>query len=206
VLSSSSPFIGCQYFTVRGVRTLNGKIVQHQLSQYYMKAKDKESLPIPAKISFYHFMDESFHFNSSMLISKEVVSSLPPPSRVESAIANVALLGCQRDHYNFCTAVNGIFWYDPAIFSPIEKMLRSPAFGLDQRDARELMRASFCEETDGGLAAYRTHQTALDSYKQYLADMNYVWKRNKDMSIMGKNSLASHLETNRRAFRAYAAA
>jgi hypothetical protein len=204
VLSSSSPFIGCQYFTVRGVRTLNGKIVQHQLSQYYMKAQDKESMPIPSKISFFHFMDESYHFNSSMVISKDVVNSLPDPNRVESSIANVALLGCQKDHFNFCTAVNGIFWYDPAILDSIKRVLVSPAFGLGEKDARDLVKRSFCEENEGMHAAFKTHQTALDSYKQYLSDMKYVWKANKDMSVMGKNSLASHLETNRRALRAWA--
>jgi hypothetical protein len=206
VLSSSNAFIGCQYFTVRGVRTLNGKIVQHQLSQYYQKAADKDSMPIPARISFYHFMDESFHFNSSMVISKDVVNSLPEPTRAESVVANMALLGCQRDHYNFCTAVNGIFWYDPAIFGSIEKVLRSPAFGLGEREARRLIEASFCEENEGMHASQKTHTTALESYKQYLGDMSYVWKQNKEMSVMGKSSLAAHLETNRRAFRAYARA
>ncbi|HVH44625.1 MAG TPA: hypothetical protein VM925_19860 [Labilithrix sp.] len=204
VLSSSNPFIGCQYFTVRGVRTLNGKIVQHQLSQHYMKAQDKGSMPIPSKISYYHFMDESFHFNSSMLISKEVMNSLPTPSRIESTIANVALLGCQRDHYNFCTAVNGIFWYDPAMFGAIEKVLTSKRFGLDRRGALELMERSLCSENEGVLASYRTHQTARESYKQYLAGMDYVWKQNKDMAVMGKNSLEQHLADNRRAFRVYA--
>ena len=206
LLSSSNAFIGCQYFTVRGVRTLNGKIVQHQLSQYYQKAPDKDAMPIPARVSFYHFMDESFHFNSSMVISKDVVNSLPDPTRAESLVANTALLGCQKDHYNFCTAVNGIFWFDPAIFASIEKVLRSPIFGLDEAGARALIEKSFCEENDGMHASQKTHRTALDSYKQYLSDMKYVWKPNKEMSVMGKNTLASHLETNRRAFRAYARA
>ena len=33
VLSSGNPFIACQYFTVRGLRTLNGKQVQQRLGQ-----------------------------------------------------------------------------------------------------------------------------------------------------------------------------
>ena len=81
----------------------------------------------------------------------------------------------------------------------------SPAFGLGEKDAKDLVKRSFSEENDGMHAAFKTHQTALDSYKQYLGDMKYVWKANKDMSVMGKNSLASHLETNRRALRAWAA-
>jgi hypothetical protein len=168
-----------------------------------MKAAEKDAMPSPAKISFFHFMDESFHFNSSMVISKDVVNSLPDPTRAESIVANVALLGCQKDHYNFSTAINGIFWHDPAVLPAIEKVLRSKHFGLNEKDARELMRKSFCEENEGMLASQKTHSTALDSYKQYLADMKYVWKANKEMSVMGKNNLAAHLETNRRAFRAW---
>jgi len=138
-----------------------------------------------------------------MVISKDVVNSLPDPTRMESIIANTALLGCQKDHYNFSTAINGIFWHDPAVMPAIEKVLRSKHFGLNEKDARELMRKSFCEENEGMIASQKTHSTALDSYKQYLADMKYVWKANKEMSVMGKNTLAAHLETNRRAFRAF---
>ncbi|MGD1863507.1 MAG: hypothetical protein ACFB0D_03025 [Phormidesmis sp.] len=34
LLSAGNTFLACQYFTVRGLRTLNGKLVQHQLSQF----------------------------------------------------------------------------------------------------------------------------------------------------------------------------
>ncbi len=207
VLASSNPFIGCQYFTVRGVRTLNGKIVQHQLSQYYSKAAEheKEGMPVPSKISYYHFRDESFHFNSSMLISKEVIRSLPDPTPFESAVANLALLGCQRDHYNFSTAINGIFWYDPALFAAVERVLCSDRFGMSAREARDMMARCFCEENEGMHAAEQTHRTAHESYKQYLADMTYVWKKNRDMTIMGESTLAQHLGNSRTAMRSYIA-
>ncbi len=204
VLASSNAFIGCQYFTVRGVRTLNGKIVQHQLSQHYSKSTEKENMPAPSKISFYHFMDESYHFNSSMLISKDVIRSLPTPTPLESTIANLALLGCQRDHFHFSTAINGIFWYDPALFSAVEKLLCSAAFGLDRAGARQMLDRCFGEENAGMHASYATHRTALDSYKQYLADMTYVWKRNREMELMAKSTFSGHLLANRHALRARA--
>ncbi|MEO0771443.1 MAG: P-aminobenzoate N-oxygenase AurF, partial [Cyanobacteria bacterium J06649_4] len=71
LLSAGNTFLACQYFTVRGLRTLNGKLVQHQLSQFCQNIGqgDVESAPIPSQISHYHFLDESFHFNSSTLIS-----------------------------------------------------------------------------------------------------------------------------------------
>lgn len=206
VLSSSNAFIGCQYFTVRGVRTLNGKLVQHQLSQYYAKSKDKDAMPIPSKISYYHFMDESFHFNSSMVISKEVINSLPRPTAFESLVANAALRGCQKDHENFSTAINGIFWFDPSLFAVVEKILRSKAFGLSASDARELVRRSFCEENEGMHASFATHRTACESYKKYLESLDYVWRENKEMSLMAKSDLSRHLKANRRGFEKFARA
>ena len=51
MLSAGNAFIACQYFTVRGLRTLNGKIVQHQLSQYYANHPDRDAAPIHSAIS-----------------------------------------------------------------------------------------------------------------------------------------------------------
>src|SRR5262245_18394050 len=174
LLSSGNAFIGCQYFAVRGVRTLNGKLIQHQLSQFYSKSQDKEYAAIPAKISFYHFLDESFHFNSSTVISHDVLQSLKPPTKFERMVANRALSGSQRDHYHFSTAINGLFWYDPALFPKIYKILRSPLFGMNDRDARRMMIDCFTKENDGLQRSAKSRQIAIDSYREYLADLDYV--------------------------------
>lgn len=204
LLSSGNAFIGCQYFTIRGVRTLNGKLVQHQLSQYYMKHPEKENAPIPSKISYYHFLDESYHFNSSTIISHDVVKALPEPTAFERRVVNMALLGCQKDHASFSVLINGIFWHDPATFSTVERLLRSKVFGMSQKDAREMIRRCFTEESDGLHASYKTHRTALESYKAYVAPMEYVAAGNKEMSLMARASVERYLDTNRRAFRRYA--
>jgi len=133
LLSSNNAFIGCQYFAVRGVRTLNGKLIQHQLSQFYFKDPDKEHAPIPSKVSYHHFRDESFHFNSSTVISHEVLNSMNEPTPFEKWVANQGLRGSQKDHYHFSTAINGLFWYDPALFPKVYKILRSPIFGMTTR-------------------------------------------------------------------------
>jgi hypothetical protein len=206
LLSSGNAFIACQYFTIRGLRTLNGKIVQHQLSQYYSKHSDKENAPIPAAISYYHFQDESYHFNSSMLISKDVVKSLRPPTSFESMVVNQAIKGCQRDHYHFSAAINGIFWYDPALYRPIYRVLRSRHFGLDHGGAVDLLERSFCRETQGLEASYQTHRTACDSYKKYLDGMEYVSKDNLEMALMSRSSIAGHLADNRKTLKRFAKA
>lgn len=203
VLSSNSAFIGCQYFTVRGLRTLNGKMVQHQLSRYFTEHQDQENAPIPSKVSYYHFMDESFHFNTSCVISHDVINSLPEANKFEKMVANMSLEGCQKDHYNFSTAINGIFWYDPALYPLIYKVLRSKVFNMSHDEALVAMEKSFCHESEGMLQSHKTHLESIDSYKHYLADFKYINKTNKDMLIMSQNKMEKHLKTNIDAFKKF---
>ncbi|MEQ1877240.1 MAG: P-aminobenzoate N-oxygenase AurF, partial [Bdellovibrionia bacterium] len=200
VLSSDNAFIACQYFTVRGLRTLNGKIVQHQLAQYYMKHPNKEAAPIPSAISYYHFMDESFHFNSSTIIGLDVINSLKEPTMFERMIANMTIAGCQRDHYNFSSVLRGIFWHEPALLRTVYKLLRSPVFSMSHPDAMYMMQQCFTKENEGVHMSFDTHQTALKSYREYVSDLNYVTKANREMRIMGTQTLSKHMAANRRAF------
>jgi hypothetical protein len=199
LLSSDNAFLACQYFTVRGIRTLNGKLVQHKLSNYYQKHPNPENAPIPAKISYYHFMDESFHFNSSTILSHEVVKCLKPPTAFEQFVANLGLRGCQRDHYHFSAAINGIFWYDPALYSAIDQVLRSPIFNMDDREAKEMMQLCFTQESEGLQRSYQTHREAIASYKIYLEKVDYAWKSNREMSLMISNSIPKYLATQKKA-------
>lgn len=203
MLSAGNAFIGCQYFTVRGVRTLNGKIVQHQLSRYYTEHPDQEKAPIPSRISYHHFMDESYHFNSSGIISHDVVKCLKEPTAFERWVANKGLAGCQEDHYWFSAAINGIFWYDPALYGQVFEILKSRHFGMNDDDALDMMEKCFGEESDGLHASFKTHQTALESYKTYLADLPFVNGHNKDMARMSRSDINGYLATARREMSAF---
>ncbi len=197
LISSSNAFLACQYFTVRGLRTLNGKLVQHKLSSFYRKLKDQENAPIPAKISHYHFMDESFHFNSSTILAHDVIDCLPPPTFWESGIANLGIRGCQIDHSQFSVAVNGIFWHDPALYDCIVAILTSEAFQMTPPEAEVMLNACFSQESDGLYASYKTHQEALASYRKYMEKVGYAWKQNKDMSLMSRVTPQTYLDTQR---------
>ncbi|MDM9382308.1 P-aminobenzoate N-oxygenase AurF [Chlorogloeopsis sp. ULAP01] len=200
LLSSDNTFLACQYFTVRGVRTLNGKLVQHKLSNYYQKHPNQETAPIPAKISYYHFMDESFHFNSSTIISHDVIHCLKPPTAFEKLVANLGIRGCQQDHYHFSVAINGIFWYDPALYSAVYQVLRSPVFDMSDAEAKDMMRECFTQETEGLHRSYKTHTEARESYKVYLEKLDYLWENNRQMSIMAANSIPKYLGIQKQAF------
>jgi hypothetical protein len=205
LISANNTFLACQYFTVRGIRTLNGKLVQQKLSTDYRKNPDKESAPIPAAISHFHFMDESFHFNSSTILAHDVVRALPKPTAFESFVANLGLRGCQVDHFNFSTAVNGIFWYDPALYDKVYEVLLSPAFDLEPAEARALIRASFGEENEGVHASFATHQEALSAYRKYVEKVDYAWAVNRDMSVMAGQSIENYLATQRSSLERWAA-
>lgn len=200
LLSSGNAFIGCQYFTVRGIRTLNGKLVQHQLAQFHMKNPAPEKSPIPSLISHYHFMDESFHFNSSCIIGHDVLKILKPPTKFEAWVANQSLKGTQRDHTQFSTAINGLFWYDPALYKAIFKILRSPVFGMDTGAALEMMEKCFTQDSTGTQESLKSRNIAMESYQEYISDLDHVDNVNRKMLIMKQNSLEKHLKQNKSEF------
>lgn len=203
MLSSSSAYLASQYLLVRGIRTLNGKLIQHQLSRFYNANGKEASAPIPSAISYYHFMEESQHFNTSKLIALEIPRSLNPPTSFEKWVINRGVSGCQTDHYNFSVVVNGIFWYEPALFSVFYRLLRSRVFNMEDREAREMMYRCFAEENEGVHLSYNLHRTAAESYRAFVEPLEHLDKRNRDMSIMESNSIARYLSENRRALRRF---
>jgi hypothetical protein len=198
LLSADNAFLACQYFTVRGLRTLNGKLVQHKLSQAYQQGL---STAIPAQISYYHFMDESFHFNSSTILAHDVVNCLKPPTAFERWVMNLGIRGCQQDHYPISVAINGIFWHDPALYSAIYQVLRSSCFDLDDDSAKQMMQRCFTQESTGLQRSYQTHQEAIASYKAYLDKVNYLWASNRNLVLMSANSIDGYLKLQNRALK-----
>lgn len=203
LLSSSNAFLASQYLLIRGLRTLNGKLVQHQLSTLYKQHPDRDHAPLPSAISYWHFMDESFHFNTSRVVGLEVPRALEAPTQFERWVVNRGVAGCQRDHFHFSVVVNGIFWYDPAIFPVIYKLFRSAVFGMDDREARAMLQACFGHESDGLAASVATHQIAADSYRAFVEPVAWLDDRNREMRAMRKNCAERYLARNRRELARY---
>ncbi|MDR3477448.1 MAG: P-aminobenzoate N-oxygenase AurF [Gammaproteobacteria bacterium] len=199
LLSANNAFLASQYLMVRGLRTLNGKLIQHQLANFYMRHLEQEQAPIPAAISYYHFMDESYHFNTSKLIGQDVIHSLNPPTRFESWVINRGITGCQKDHFHFSAAIRGIFWYEPALFNLIYKLFRSSIFSMDDKEARHMLKACFLQETNGLQSSFEMHRVAVESYKAFVESADYLSTANRDMHLMSKNSIAGYLKRNHHA-------
>ena len=71
---------------------------------------------------------------------------------------------------------------------------------MEDREAKEMMRACFTEESEGLYRSYRTHQEAVESYKVYLESLDYIWPSNRAMSLMNSNSVSKYLAVQRREF------
>jgi len=95
--------------------------------------------------------------------------------------------------------VNGIFWYDPATVPVVYKLFRSPVFGMDDGEAREMMTACYARESEGSAASAKTHRVAAESYKHFVEPAAYLDRPNREMAHMSANSEASWLARNRRA-------
>ena len=201
LISSNNTFLACQYFTVRGLRTLNGKLVQHQLSQYCLEDHSQavEAAPIPSQVSHYHFLDESFHFNSSTLISHDVIHCLDAPTAFEKQVANIGVRGCQKDHATFSVVINGIFWHDPGLYDTVYRLMRSPLFSFSHSEAKDMMQQCFTQESEGLHESYKTHHEAMLSYRAYIEPLTYLWPSNQQMTTMAKASVENYLSTQRRA-------
>lgn len=202
-LSSGSAFIASQYLTVRGLRTLNGKMVQQTLSDYFVDLGDAGVAGGPAAISHYHYMDESYHFNSSRIVGIDVVRSLPKPTAFERFVANAAIDGCQRDHQHFSVVVNGLFWYEPATFPAVYALLKSPLFGFDHRESLHWMERCFCEESEAVVGAFGQQQTAAASYSRFLEPLEYITASNQEMRVMNRASIGRYLSENKRAMQRF---
>lgn len=205
LVSAGNAFLASQYLTVRGLRTLNGKMVQSELSGYHASAEVREDQPIPSKISYWHFMDESFHFNSSTIIGLDVVRSLPAPTRFERFVADEAIKGCQRDHGRVSVTVRGLFWEDSAAFGAVYRVLRSPAFGFDHGGALEMLQRCYGEENEAMHLAHDLHVSAAANYAKFVEPLPWLSRANRDMSIMRRTTMAGTLARNRAALERFAA-
>ena len=96
-----------------------------------------------------------------------------------------------------------IFWHDPALYGAVYEVLRAPVFALDHGGAVDMLERCFGRETAALHASHKTHRTAVESYKAYLADLSYVSGHNKDMRRMSASDIPGYLARARPALAAF---
>jgi hypothetical protein len=193
------PTLAAHYLMIRGLRTLNGKMIQERLARFVDEFQDPTLAPAPALVSQAHYVDESFHFNTSRIASHEIPRLLPKPTAIERFAINRAVAGCQRDHTPFSAAINGIFWHDPALFEACWKLFRSPIFGMEAAEATRMLHRCFGEETEAMSASASSHETAIANYRAYVEKADVLYADNRDMARMAKSTIDKRLKINRAA-------
>ncbi len=203
VAAPSRPTVAAYYLLIRGLRTLNGKLVQERLARFLDDFSDLDQGAIPARISKAHFIDESYHFNTSRIVAHEIPRLLPPATTAERWAMNRAVEGCQRDHIPASAAINGIFWHDPALFSTIYRLFRSEVFAMDRAEALRMLKRCFGEESEGLCASLATHGTAVSNYRAFVDGIDILSPANREMAAMAKTTVQSRLRVNRAALRRF---
>jgi hypothetical protein len=72
-------------------------------------------------------------------------------------------------------------------------------FAFDDREARQMLRRCFGEESDGLHAAQRIHAQAAESYRAFVAPLEYATADNRRMRIMSESTLPRYLARSRAA-------
>jgi len=66
-----------------------------------------------------------------------------------------------------------------------------------------MLRKCFTMESDALHASDKTHRTAIESYKAYVANMEVLDEANRDMRFISRNSVEEQLLENRARFRSF---
>ncbi|NJR59420.1 MAG: hypothetical protein HC769_11545 [Cyanobacteria bacterium CRU_2_1] len=199
----SSPFMACQYYSGRFVANMLLKSYEYGYVKHFKKLEEKgQSIPAPTAVSYYHFLDESFHTTTSQLIARDVRKDFSKPTAYEKFVANLQLYGLQRDVLSGISAgVPSVFRDDASFLLMYYRLLRSPVFDMSVQEALHWMQRCLCEEHEGFHANVKSHQRLLSSLRNFFDGFDYLWPMNREMRLMASGDVNNKaIQRNARAF------
>ncbi len=208
----SSPFLACHYYSLRYIANLLLRTQEHARAMYY-KRLQAQSLPIPAPtaLSYYHFLDESFHSTTSQIVGQEMYKDFGKGSPYEVFVANLALLLTQKNVIRYhsglsCGLPARCFRSDVEFMRFIHQILQSPIFEMSGVEALEWMRKCFGIEHEGFYVAQHYHRKLMKDLKNYFASISYLWPVNREMQFGDEwGSVAYGVQASQQAFRQFEA-
>lgn len=202
-----SPFLACQYYLLRMMGNMTLKNMEHPIAKYYKTLKKTgDQIPGPTAVSHYHFLDESFHTTTSLMIARDMYKDFPKPTAYEKWIANVTIRSVQGGTLG---GLSGAFTHryfadDLSLMELIYRMLQAPLFGLSALEALVWMERCLCQEHDGFHVALKNHQRLLVEHRTLFEKLDYLWPVNRDMRLMAAGgSIPKALAHNRKTFRQF---
>lgn len=199
----STPFLASQYYALRFIANMLLKLTEHSRSQYFRELEKKgEFIPSPTAVSHYHFLDESFHTTTSLLIAQELYKDFPKPTAYEKFMANFSIYMMQL------TILNGLSAGAVASFSPdqlfviplVYKILRSPLFGMSTQEALFWIEKCFCHEHEGLHLNLKYHQRLISELCKFFDKLDYTWQVNREMRVMATGASISKAVHNNTKF------
>ncbi|MEL7223964.1 MAG: hypothetical protein AAGL17_03650 [Cyanobacteria bacterium J06576_12] len=201
---NGSPFMACQFYTVRMIANLYLKNMEHAIAKYARRLENCDAyVPAPTAISRYHFLDEAFHTTISRLLAKDLYQEFSAPNTYEKFVANSIIAKMQKGTLGGLSAVlpHRYFADDSTIFELLYQLLQSPVFGFSSADAQHWMWRCLCEEHEGHYVAAANRQRLLKELRGFFGEVGYLNAENREMTAMAKQgSIFDAIAQNTRTF------
>ena len=202
-----SPFMACQYYSLRYTANAILKNQEYPYVKYYRELERKgEYIPTPTAISFYHLLDEAFHTTISQTLARDTYKDFPKPTAYEKFISGLIVYKMQ------CSLLSGLsgvlpgrcVYDDPLLMTFYYKLLKSPLFEMDTREALDWLEKCICQEHEGYQIGLKYHQSLLELMQRLFGRLDYQWKVNREMAIMAAGgSIDKALQKNFQTFKQF---
>jgi hypothetical protein len=207
----SSPFLASQYYTLRMLGNMSLKIYEHRYFKYFKDLqKQKEIVPEPTAVSYYHLLDEAFHTTISQTIAREVSQDFEATANCyEKYLANLTVYLTQKSILSgLAGGLIAVFRQEiDLLLLSYYKLLKSPVFNMPTEEALQWMEKCLCQEHEGFHANLKYHQRLHLDLCNLCDRLNYLWPVNREMRLMAAGgSIDRAIQTNTKALKQFASA
>lgn len=209
-----SPFLVCEYYVLRMMSNLTLKNMEHPIFKYYKQQKKKgEFISGPTAVSYYHFLDESFHTTISQTLSRDMYKDFSPPTAYEKFVVNLAVYFIQSGTLGHLSGAfpHRYFQDDLSLMELVYRLFQTPIFSMSEGEALHWLEKCLCQEHEGFHLAAKNHQRLLEEQLRFLDNLDYLWPVNREMRAMASGgsiskAIQNNIKTFKRFSRIYSAA
>jgi len=202
----TSPFLASHYYALRLVANMMLKNWEYNYVLYFRNLKkNAEFIPTPTSISYFHFLDESFHTTISKTIAQDMYKFFPKPTAYERFVANISLYLMQLN----LKGISGVIPYrfiedDLGLMFFFYQLLQTSLFDMSASEALYWLEKCFCQEHDGFHMTSNYHQHFLPSLRQLFDRIEYLWPVNNEMRLMASaDNIDKAIQSNIKAFKQF---
>ncbi|MEM9535138.1 MAG: hypothetical protein AAGA40_05655 [Cyanobacteria bacterium P01_E01_bin.45] len=183
----SSPFMACQYYTLRYTANSMLKSQESKVSRFFMHLKNNEKfIPAPTAISRFHFLDEAFHTTISQLLGRDLFRHFNEPTHFERYLSNLIISKLQKNLLGgFSGAMPGRSVSDSLrLMKDIYSLFRSPIFEFTHEDCLYWIEQIFCYEHNGFHNTYKILEGFHADLRRLFGKLDYLSTSNRELLIM----------------------